>query len=353
MGVFIVAELSANHNKDLNLAKESLYAIKECGCDAVKLQTYTPDSLTFNCKSDIFKIKSNTIWDNKYLYDLYSEACMPLEWNAELFSLANKINLKCFSSAFDYKSVDLLQSLNNPIYKIASFEITDIPLISYIAQTKKPIIISTGIARENEIKEAIDAIRAQNNDDITILKCVSAYPAPLSDLNLSKMPQYGEKYNLKYGLSDHSKGFLASIIAVSLKASVIEKHFILDKKFGGVDCAFSADINEFSELVKLIRQSEEAIGSNDYKIDSCINLNSIDSMDLNNNIIKGREFARSLFVCKDIKKGENLTLENIRSIRPNNGLSPKYLYKIIGRKALKDLDFGKPLELSDFNGDLD
>lgn len=354
MGVFIVAELSANHNKDLNLAKESLYAIKECKIDAIKLQTYTPDSLTLNCKSDIFKIKSNTIWDDKYLYDLYKEAYMPLEWNEELFKVAKKIGLVCFSSAFDFSGVDLLESLNNPIYKIASFEITDIPLISYIASKNKPIILSSGVAMGNEIQEAIDAIKSQNNTDITLLKCTSSYPAPINEMNLSQMLTDAKKYNTKYGLSDHSKGFTAAIIATALKASIIEKHFILDKKRGGVDSAFSLDMSEFGELVSLIRESEEALGNNEnnnYKIEILMDKN-MESIAQNVEFVpKGREFSRSLFVAKDIKKGEKLSLDNIRSVRPNNGLAPKYLYKIIGKIAKQDLCFGKPLQWEDFYDD--
>ncbi|WP_258864928.1 pseudaminic acid synthase [Helicobacter sp. MIT 14-3879] len=341
MGIFIVAELSANHNQNLSLAKESIYAIKECGADAIKLQTYTPDSLTLECRSDIFKINSNTIWDNKYLYDLYKEAYMPLEWNYELFSIARKIGLFCFSSAFDKEGVDLLESINNPIYKIASFEITDTNLISYIASKNKPIILSSGIANNNELDDAIECIITQNNYDITLLKCTSAYPAKTSELNLIDMVNDAKrlerkyKIKIKYGLSDHSKGNLASIIATTLKASVIEKHFILDKKYGGVDSKFSLNKTQFTKLVKIIRESEAALKNNNflkYK-----------------NRKKGREFARSLFVCKDIKKGDKLTLENIKSVRPNNGLSPKYLKDIINKTALRDLEFGKPLEWEDFS----
>ena len=339
--MFIVAELSANHNQDLNLAKESLYAIKECGADAIKLQTYTPDSLTLNCKSDIFKIKSNTIWDNKYLYDLYKEAYMPLEWNIELFELAKKINLLCFSSAFDKEGVDLLETLDNPMYKIASFEITDIPLIQYIATKQKPIILSSGIAIGNEMKEAIEAIRKEGNNDITILKCTSSYPALLNSLNLSSMLIFEKQYGVKYGISDHSIGVNAAIIAVSLKASMIEKHFILDKKYGGLDCKFSMDRVEFKQLVQTIKDTKEAIGDNNYKIDSS-------NIQEDNKIPKGREFARSLFASKDIKKGEKLRFDNIKSIRPNNGLPPKYINEIIGKNATKNISFGEPLTWDSF-----
>lgn len=342
MIVFIVAELSANHNRNLNLAKESLYAIKEIGASAIKLQTYTPDSLTLECKSNIFKIKSNTIWDGKYLYDLYKDAAMPLEWNYELFTLAKKIGLLCFSSAFDKNGVDLLEELNNPIYKIASFEITDIPLIKYIASKNKPIILSSGIATDEEINDAIKAILSQNNNDITLLKCTSKYPAPLNSMELIRMVSDAKKYNVKYGLSDHSLGNKAAIIATTLKASIIEKHFILDKKYSSVDSNFSMDKNEFSSFIQIINDTISALGN--YKYDITIN-EQISKKDISK--IDGREFARSLFICKDIKKGDLFSEYNIRSIRPNNGLPPKYLNKILGKKASKDLEYGKPLEYED------
>lgn len=341
--MFIVAELSANHNKDLNLAKESLYAIKEIGASAVKLQTYTPDSLTLNCKSEIFKIKTNTIWDGKYLYDLYKEAYMPIEWHYELFDLAKKIGLTCFSSAFDKAGVDLLEKLDNPIYKIASFEITDIDLIKYIASKNKPVILSSGIGTDDEIKDAINAIRSKENYDITLLKCVSKYPATLDSLDLVNMVGDGEEYNVKYGLSDHTLGNNAAIIATTLKASIIEKHFILDKKYNSVDSSFSLDKNEFSLFIKIIKECISALGNNEYNIH--INLKSKQKRDISS--IKGREFARSLFVSKDIKKGELFTMENIKSIRPNYGLPPKYLDHILNKRASRDLEFGKPLEFDD------
>lgn len=360
MGVFIVAELSANHKQDLSLAKESVYAIKECKANAIKLQTYVPESLTLDCKSEVFKIKSNTPWDNRYLYDLYKEAYMPLEWNIELFELAKKIDLVCFSSAFDRQGVDLLESLNNPIYKIASFEITDIPLIDYIASKKKPIILSSGVAIDNELFEAIETIRKYGDIDITLLECVSSYPAKLSDTNFAKMIINAQKYNVKYGLSDHSIGVNAAIMATSLKASVIEKHFILDKNLGGVDSKFSMDRSEFGKFVEMIRESEQALQSDKYTISSYLQDSSqtnTPSNALSTNMSNtptsglpvGREFARSLFVCKSIKKGERISLENIRSIRPNAGISPKYLSEILGKKATKNLEFGKPLMWQDFD----
>ena len=332
MSVFIVAELSANHGGDLNIAKESISAIKECGADAVKLQTYTADDLTIDCKSDIFKVKGARLWEGKYLYELYREACMPLEWNAELFAFAKKIGLPCFSTPFSRKGVELLKSLDNPIYKIASFEVVDLELVEAVAECGKPIILSSGIATNDELKRAINLIKACGVNDITLLKCVSAYPAEICDMNLREMTALGAKFGVKYGLSDHSKGDLAAIIATSLGASVIEKHFILDKAIKSADSGFSLDGAEFAGLVKVIREVEVALGD-----------------DLSNESHKkGRAFARSLFVVKDIKKGEILSRENIRAIRPNAGIEPKFLKEILGKCAKRDLAFGKPLEWEDF-----
>lgn len=332
MSVFIVAELSANHGGDLNIAKESLCAIKECGADAVKLQTYTADDLTIDCKSEVFKVKGASLWDGKYLYELYREACMPLEWNAELFAFAQKIGLPCFSAPFSIKGVELLKSLGNPIYKIASFEVVDLELVEAVAECGKPIILSSGIATNDELKRAINLIKARGVNDITLLKCVSAYPAELCDMNLREMTALGAKFGVKYGLSDHSKGDLAAIIATSLGASVVEKHFILDKAIKSADSGFSLDRAEFAGLVKAIREVEVALGD-----------------DLSNKSHKkGRAFARSLFVVREIKKGEILSRENIRAIRPNAGLEPKFLKEILGKRAKVDLPFGKPLEWEDF-----
>lgn len=334
MSVFIVAELSANHKQDFTLAKESLYAIKECRADAIKLQTYTPSDLTIDCKSEIFQIKSDNKWSGKYLYDLYKEAFMPTEWHFELFSIARKIGLVCFSSIFSKDSIALLESLDNPIYKIASFEVLDLDLIENVAKLGKPIMLSSGIATNSELKEAIDCIKSHSTSDITLLKCVSSYPAKTSDMNLCEMKELGQNFGVKFGLSDHSVGNLAGIIATSLGASVIEKHFIMDKKIDSADSHFSLDRAEFSDFVKIIRESEMALRNNKQNSDS---------------YKSGREFGRSLFVVKDIKKDEILTEENIKSIRPNNGLPPKFLKQIIGKKATKNLPFGKPLEWSDFS----
>lgn len=327
MGVFIVAELSANHAKDLDIAKASLRAIKECGADAVKLQTYSPDSLTLGLKNEVFKIKSNTIWDEKYLYDLYKEAAMPLEWNEILFDYAREIGLICFSSVFDWAGIELLERLHNPIYKIASFELLDLELISRVARTKKPIILSSGIAIDDEINLALNCIRAESGAEITILECASAYPADICDINFARMQSYAN-LGVKFGLSDHTLGNNAALIAQNLGASVIEKHFILDKSIESPDSKFSLDRWEFGEFVAAIRQREINIAQ----------------------MPKGREFARSLFVIKDIKKGEILNMQNIRSMRPNAGLHPKFLHKILGKRAAADLALGKPLNWDDIDG---
>lgn len=330
MGVFIVAELSANHGGDLSVAKESLCAAKECGADAVKLQTYTADDLTIDCKSEIFRIKG-TEWSGQYLYDLYKRAAMPMQWHFELFVLAKKLDLTCFSTPFSRTGVEFLAKLNNPIYKIASFEVVDLELVESIAKQGKPVIISSGIATNDELNEAISLIKSQGVDNITLLKCVSAYPAQISDMNLREMRALGEKFGIKYGLSDHSRGNLAGIMAVALGASVIEKHFILDRKIASADAHFSADRTEFAEFVRTIRDAEISLGKENPS-----------------EIKQGREFARSLFVVKDIKKGQILRSDNIRAIRPNNGLKPKFLKDILGRKAKRDLPFGKPLGWDDF-----
>ena len=330
MSVFIIAELSANHGGDLSVAKESLCAIKECGADAVKLQTYTPEDLTIECRSEIFRIKG-TKWDGKYLYDLYKNAAMPLHWHFELFELAKKLDLTCFSTPFSPEGVEFLANMGNPIYKIASFEVVDLRLVEAVAKCGKPVILSSGIATNDELNRAINLIKACGADDITLLKCVSAYPAEICDMNLKEMAAFGARFGVKFGLSDHSRGNLAGIIATSLGASAIEKHFILDKKIRSEDAHFSADSAEFAEFVKAIRNTQDALG-----------------VENPNNLKQGRAFGRSLFVVKDIQKGEILSEKNIRAIRPNDGIEPKFLKEILGRKAKNDLPFGKPLQWSDF-----
>lgn len=327
--VFIIAELSANHNQKFEIAVESIKAIKECGADAVKLQTYTPDTITIDCNNEYFQIKQGTIWDGITLYELYKKAYTPWEWQPKLKKIAEELGLICFSTPFDKTAVDFLEEMNVPAYKIASFEIVDIPLIEYAASKGKPIIISTGIATEEEIKEAVDACRRMNNNQIALLKCTSEYPAPVEDANLNTIPLLKEKFNTVIGLSDHTIGTTAPIAAVALGARIIEKHFILDKRLGGPDAAFSLEPHEFKKMVDEIRQVEKALGKA--------------SFELNDKIKKSRTFARSLFVIKDIKAGEIFTEENVKSIRPAYGLPPKYLKDILGKKAKTDIKKGTPL----------
>lgn len=328
--VFIIAELSANHNGSLETAIESIKAIKKTGADAVKLQTYTADTITLNSKKEDFKIKG-TIWEDRYLYDLYKEAYTPWEWHEELYRIAREEGLICFSSPFDKTAVDFLESLDNPIYKIASFEITDIPLIEYTASKGKPMIISTGIATEKDIQLAVDTCRLVGNNDITLLKCTSSYPAPIEDANLLMIPDLARRFSVKIGLSDHTLGTTAPIVATTLGAAVIEKHFIIDRSIGGPDSSFSMNENEFTNMVNAVRQTEKAMGKIDY---------SLTEKQRNN-----RALSRSLYVVEDIKAGEIITEQNVRSIRPGFGLHPKYYNEIIGRKVNKDLNKGDALSL--------
>ncbi len=326
---FIVAELSANHKQDIQLAKDTIYAIKEAGADAVKLQTYTPDTITINCDNDYFKIRQGTLWDGKTFYQLYQEAYTPWEWHYELKELAEKLGLIFFSTPFDKTAVDFLEELDVPAYKIASFEIADIPLIEYTASKGKPMIISTGIATLCDIQEAVEACKRVGNEQVILLKCTSAYPAPLEEANLRTIPNLAETFDCIAGLSDHTLGISVPIAAVALGAKVIEKHFILSKDIDSPDKEFSLTPEEFKQMVKSVREVEKALGKVSYE--------------LTEKTKKSREFARSLFVVKDIKAGELFTEENVRSIRPGYGLPPKYLSQIIGRKARKNIEKGTPL----------
>jgi pseudaminic acid synthase len=328
---FIIAELSANHGGSLDIAKETVRAAKRVGADAIKLQTYTADTITLDVKTDYFKINQGTTWDGQYLHDLYKGASLPWEWHKPLYDLAKEEGLICFSSPFDKTAVDFLEELDTPIYKVASFEITDIPLIKYIASKGKPIIISTGIATKEDIKLAIKTCKEVGNSDITILKCTSAYPADPEDANLMTIPDISEQFGVKPGLSDHTLGIEAPMIAVALGAKIIEKHFILDKKIGGADAHFSLDEIEFKQMVDAVRLTEKLMGKVDYE--------------MTDKKKKSREFSRSLFVCENVKKGEIITKENIRSIRPGYGLHPKYYYEILGKLFSKNVERGEPLSL--------
>lgn len=331
---FIIAELSANHKGDINVAIETIRAAKRAGADAVKLQTYTADTITLDVKNDYFKINQGTAWDGRYLYDLYKEAYTPWEWHETLFNIAKEEGLVCFSSPFDTTAVDFLESLHTPIYKIASFEITDIPLIKYVASKGKPIIISTGIATLEDIELAINTCKAEGNNDITILKCTSQYPARIEDANLNTIPDIAKRFNVKVGLSDHTLGVIAPMVAVTFGASVIEKHIILDKSIGGPDAHFSLDENEFKEMVDAVRSAEKSFGKVDYELTEAKQ--------------NSRAFSRSLFVVKDVKEGDVINSENIRSVRPGFGLHPKYFNEILGKKFIKNVSKGQPLDLNMF-----
>ncbi len=327
--VFIIAELSANHNQQFDIAVESIRAIKNCGADAVKLQTYTPDTLTIESDKEYFKIQQGTIWDGTTLYKLYQKAYTPWEWQPKLKKIAEEIGLICFSSPFDKSAVDFLEAMNVPAYKIASFEIVDVPLIEYTASKGKPMIISTGIATEEEIQDAINACHRSGNQNIALLKCTSEYPAKIEDANLNSIPYLQKKFNTLVGLSDHTVGTTVPIAAVALGARIIEKHFIIDNKIGGPDSKFSLEPDQFKKMVDEIRNVESALG--------------VHGFSQSGKILQSRTFARSLFAVDDIKKGELFTENNIRSIRPSNGLAPKYYNDILGKKAKVNIEKGTPL----------
>lgn len=328
-GVLIIAELSANHNGSLETALETIRAAKRAGADAIKLQTYTADTLTIDCDKNDFIIRSGSIWDGKTFYELYQSAYTPWEWHKDLFDCAKEEGLICFSSPFDKTAVDFLEELGVPAYKIASFEITDIPLIEYTASRGKPIILSTGIAGKEDIELALKACRRVGNNDVALLKCTSSYPAPIEEANMTMIPEFEERFGVIPGLSDHTMGATVPIVATTLGAKIIEKHFILDRSIGGPDASFSMNEQEFSEMVKGVREAEKALGQVNYA--------------LTEKQKKGRGFSRSLYVIKDIRAGETITEENVRSIRPGFGLHPKYLKDLIGQTVNKNLEKGTPM----------
>ena len=325
----VVAELSANHAHCIDIARKSIYAAADAGADAVKIQTYTADTLTIACDNEYFKINQGTIWDGRTLYDLYKEAYTPWEWHDELRDLAESLGLVFFSTPFDQSSVDFLEEKQVPLYKIASFEITDIPLIEYTASKGKPMIISTGIAGVDDIQLAVDACRRVGNEDITLLQCTSSYPAPVEASNLRMIPDLASRFRVKSGLSDHTMGSTVAVAAVSLGATMIEKHFIMDRSIGGPDVAFSMEPDEFSKMVEDIRIVEKALGKVDYS--------------LTEGKQNSRKFSRSLFVVEDIRSGGVITEQNVRSIRPGDGMHPRYYSEIMGKKARKYLKRGEPL----------
>lgn len=334
--IYIIAEMSANHCGDKELAKKIIKSAKDCGADAVKVQTYTADTITINCNNEEFQIRDEkSLWNGENLYKLYQRAYTPWDWQEDLKEYADSIGIDFFSTPFDYTAVDFLESINVPCYKIASFEAMDYPLIKYAAKFGKPMIISTGVSSLEEIQGAIDACKSVGNNDITILKCTSAYPAQLEDMNIITIKDMIERFSLqgvKIGLSDHSMSNIPAIVAVSLGAKVIEKHFTLDRALGGADAGFSLNPDEFKSLVEAIRDTEKVLGKVDYSINE-----------------NNRKYARSLYVVKDIKKGEKFTSGNVRSIRPSNGLHPKYYEQILEKTANRDLPFGTPLSINDIS----
>lgn len=325
---YIIAEMSANHNQNFDQAVKIVELAKACGADAVKLQTYTPDTITIDCKNEYFKIKE-TIWKGRTLYDLYGEAYTPWEWQPKLKEIAEKIGLDLFSSPFDHSAVDFLEKMNVPAYKVASFEIVDLPLLHKIAQTGKPIIMSTGMATLAEIDEAVKTIKKAGNNQIALLKCTSAYPAPPEEINLRTIPHMTTVFNLPTGLSDHTLGIAVPIAAVALGACIIEKHFTLSRSIAGPDSKFSLEPKEFKQMFDGIRNVEKALGQTSYEITK-----------------KEKEsvvFRRSLFVVKDMKKGDKFTKKNVKSIRPGYGLHTRHFDDVLDRKASKDIKRGTPL----------
>lgn len=327
--VLIIAELSANHNGCLDVAIDTIRAAKRAGADAIKLQTYTADTLTINSEKSDFIIKNGSIWDGRNLYELYQEAHTPWEWHSQLFEAAKEEGLVCFSSPFDKTAVDFLEELDVPCYKIASFEITDIPLIEYVASKGKPIILSTGIATLEDIELALKTIRSVGDNEIILLKCTSSYPAPLEEANLAMIQDFKIRFGVISGLSDHTLGSTAAVVAACLGAKVIEKHFILDRSIGGPDASFSLDEKEFTQMVQEVRAAEKAIGMVSYE--------------LTEKQRAGKAFSRSLYVVQDIKKGEKFTEKNIRSIRPGFGLHPKHYNEVIGTISNQDFETGDRL----------
>jgi len=323
-GVYIIAELSANHSGNIDIAKKTIKAAKECGANAIKLQTYTPEWMTL--KVDKEEFKANHLWQGRYLYDLYDEARLPLEWHEELFLYAKKIGIDIFSTPFSKEAVDFLEKFNPPAYKIASFEITDYALVRYVARKQKPIIISTGIATQEEIADVVRICKEESNEEIVLLKCTSSYPTPLEDANLATIVDMKKRFDVTVGFSDHTLGILAPVVAVSLGAQVIEKHFILDKSLPSADSKFSLDPKEFKQMVDTVRDSQKLIGNISYTPKE-----------------GNRAYARSLYIVKDVKEGEVVTEENIRSIRPGYGMHPKYLDKILGKKFRNNYKKGTPL----------
>ncbi len=335
--VFIVAEMSANHNMDFDRAVAILQAAREAGADAVKIQTYTADTITLDCDDPCFQITQGTLWDGTTLHRLYESAYTPWEWQPELKKMAEDMGLVFFSSPFDGTSVDFLEQMEVPVYKIASFEINDIPLIRKIARLGKPMILATGIARLADIELAVETCRKEGNEQVILLKCTSAYPAPYEDVNLRTIPAMRDTFDCIVGLSDHTFGCAVPGAAVALGAKVVEKHLTLSRADGGADAAFSMEPQEFGEMVDNIRKVELALGKVTYELSPMA--------------AREREHSRSLFVAKDMGAGEIFTPDNLRSVRPANGLHTKYYEELLGKRVSRDVKLGTPMswDLVDFS----
>ena len=327
--VFIIAELSANHAGSLETAIQTIKAAKKAGANAIKLQTYTADSLTLDCDKEDFIIKGG-LWDKRKFYELYENAKTPYEWHSQLFEVAQDEGILCFSSPFSKEDVEFLKRFDPIAYKIASFEANDFEFVRFVAKEHKPTLISTGIADEFELEELCRIFKEEQNENLLFLKCTSSYPSKIEDLNLNALQSLKQKFGVEVGLSDHSSGHLAAVLSVALGARVIEKHFILDKNIASEDNQFSLDFDEFKTMVNAVRQAEKALGDG--------------SLKLNEKAVKNRVFARSLYASKDIKKGEIFSEKNVKSVRPSFGLHPKFYRQILGKRAVKDIEFGEALK---------
>lgn len=326
---YIIAELSANHNHDFEQAIRLLHAAKNAGADAIKLQTYTPDTITIKSERPEFRIRGGTLWDGRTLHDLYAEACMPWEWQPRLKQIADEIGIDLFSSPFDETAVDFLEQMNVPAYKIASPELIDIPLIQKVARTGKPVFMSTGMARLREIEEAVQAAQDAGASQIALLKCTSAYPASPDDVNLRTIPALESKFHVPVGLSDHTLGIAVPVAAVALGACIIEKHFTMTRSEKGPDSEFSLEPEEFTAMVQAVRTAERALGKAQFGASQ--------------GEAKSLPFRRSLYVVRNVRRGEDFTHENIRSIRPANGLHTRHLTEVLGQQAACDISAGTPL----------
>ena len=332
---YIIAELSGNHNMSKERVLDLVRNAKKCGADAVKIQTYKADTMTLDISKDEFFINENgSLWEGKSLYELYEEAHTPWDWHEDIFNLAKELKIDCFSSPFDETAVDFLEELDTPCYKIASFENTDIPLIRKIASTGKPVIMSTGMASLKELATSIEELKLYGCNKIILLKCTSAYPAEPKDANLLMIPKLRKIFDLNIGLSDHSMGNTVPLVATSLGAVVIEKHFTLDRNDGGVDSSFSMEPNELRELVIEVKKAKSSLGTGAFL--------------LSEEEKSSRKYRRSIYISKDLSKGEVLSMKNVKVIRPSLGLNPIHLENILGKKANKNLKKGTPLSWNDF-----